>query len=291
MKLKRRLLVPYLYIAPAFIYLFILWVFPFLYSLILSFQKWELASLDTQKKFVGFKNYVEIVKDPEFWNGINRTLVYVFSAVGFEFVAGFGIALLVCKQLRGMGVFRRFILIPFLVAPVVVGLMWMWMYNPELGIVNHFIRTLEIHDRGFTWTGDPSMAMFSVVLADIWQWTPFVILLFVAGIVSLPPDPFDAARIDGASRWQIFKYITLPMLKPVMMVILLIRTMTAFKFIDKIFVLTHGGPASTTEVLGFYIYRVSFMHFRMGYGAALSYVMFIIVIALCFIVIRFLRVR
>jgi len=291
MRLKRRQLAPYLYITPAFIYLFVLWVFPFLYSLILSFQKWELASLDTQRRFVGLKNYIEIVKDPEFWNGINRTLVYVCSAIGFEFVMGFAIALLVSKQLRGMGVFRRFILVPFIVAPAVVGLIWMWMYNPELGILNHFIRTLGIHDRGLIWTGDPSTAMFSVVLADIWQWTPFVILLFVAGIVSLPSDPFDAARIDGASRWQIFKYITLPMLRPVMMVILLIRTMTAFKFIDKIFVLTHGGPASTTEVLGFYIYRVSFMHFRMGYGAALSYVMFIIVMALCLMVIRFLRVK
>jgi len=291
MRMKRKQLAPYLYIAPAFIYLFVLWVFPFLYSLILSFQKWELASLDTQRRFVGFKNYIEIVKDPEFWNGINRTLVYVCSAVGLEFVIGLGIALLICKQLKGMGLFRRFILIPFIIAPAVVGLMWMWMYNPELGIFNHFIRTLGIDKQGFIWTGDPSIAMFSLVLADIWQWTPFVILLFVAGIVSLPSDPFDAARIDGASRWQIFKYITLPMLKPVMMVILLIRTMTAFKFIDKIFILTHGGPASTTEVLGFYIYRVSFMHFRMGYGAALSYVMFIIVIALCLIIIRFLRVK
>jgi len=288
-QIKWKRWAPIIYISPAFIYMFFAWIIPFIYSLELSLHRWNLASLTIEKKFIGFSNYAEIIGNPEFWNAVRRTITYVCWAIGLEFLLGLVIALLISRESRLMSVIRRLILIPFMIAPAVVGLMWMWIYNPEWGVLNYFVRTLGIHKVGYSWLGDTSVAMFSIVVVDIWQWTPFVILLFLAGIASLPRDPYDAARVDGASRWQIIKFITLPMLKPVMMIVLLIRTMTIFKFFDTIFILTHGGPASVTEVLGFHLYRVSFMYFKMGYAAALSYVMLIIVIAVCLLLIKLLK--
>jgi len=286
-----RKVIPYLYLAPAIICLFAFWIFPFIYSLILSFQKWDLASSDP-KEFIGFDNYREILADPEFWNSIWRTFIYVFSAVGIEIVLGLAIALLIATRSSLLvKIFKRLVLLPFLLAPVVVGLLWQWILNPEWGILNYFLKILHITDVGYTWTGDVKTAMPAIIFIDIWQWTPFVILLFMAGISSLPVQPYDAARVDGATRWQITRYITLPLLKYVMLLVILIRVMTAFKFIDIIFVLTHGGPASVTEVLGFYIYRVGFMHFNMGYASALCYVMFIAVIGLSILTIKLLSAK
>ena len=268
------------------------WIFPFLYSLVLSFERWDLASFDIKRKFIGFDNYIGVLRDPEFWNSIWRTLIYVFSVVGIEVLLGLVIALLLAyRESFLMRVFRRLILLPFMVAPVVVGLMWLWIFNPELGILNHFVRVLGIDKVGFTWVGNVKTAMAAVIAVDVWQWTPFVILLFMAGISSLPIEPYDAARVDGATRWQIIRFITLPMLKHVTMLVLLIRTMTAFKFIDTIFVLTHGGPAGVTEILGFHIYRVGLMHFRMGYASALCYIMFIIVMVICQLTIKYLKLK
>jgi len=263
---------PYLYLAPAIICLFAFWIFPFTYSLILSFQKWDLASSAPK----------------EFW----RTFIYVFSAVGIEIVLGLAIALLIATRSSLLvKVFKRLVLLPFLLAPVVVGLLWQWILNPEWGILNYFLKVLQITDVGYIWTGDVKTAMAAIIFIDIWQWTPFVILLFMAGISALPVQPYDAARVDGATRWQMTRYITLPLLKYVMLLVILIRVMTAFKFIDIIFVLTHGGPASVTEVLGFYIYRVGFMHFNMGYASALCYVMFIAVMGLSILTIKLLSAK
>lgn len=282
---------PYLYLAPAIICLFAFWIFPFIYSLILSFQKWDLASPDP-KEFIGFDNYREIIADLEFWNSVWRTFIYVFSAVGIEVVLGLAISLLIATRSSSLiKVFRRLVLLPFMLAPAVVGLLWQWILNPEWGILNYFVKVLHISDVGYTWTGDIKTAMPAIIFIDIWQWTPFVILLFMAGISSLPVQPYDAARVDGATRWQMTRYITLPLLKYVTLLVILIRVMTAFKFIDIIFVLTHGGPASVTEVLGFYIYRVGFMHFNMGYASALCYVMFIAVMGLSILTIRLLSAR
>lgn len=282
---------PYLYLAPAIISLFTFWIFPFIYSLILSFQRWDLASPDP-KEFVGVGNYQEILSDPEFWNSVWRTFIYVFSAVGIELVLGLAISLLIsARSSLLIKVFRRLVLLPFMLAPVVVGLLWQWILNPEWGILNYFVKALHISDAGYTWTGDVKTAMPAIIFIDIWQWTPFVILLFMAGISSLPVEPYDAARVDGATRWEMTRYITLPLLRYVILLVILIRVMTAFKFIDTIFVLTHGGPASVTEVLGFYIYRVGFMHFNMGYASALCYVMLIVVMGLSVLTIKSLSAK
>jgi len=271
--------------------LFAFWVFPFLYSFILSFQKWDLASPDP-KRFIGFRNYADILRDPEFWNSTWRIVIYVFSAVGIEMVLGLAIALLIASQDSWLvKAFRRLVLLPFMLAPAVVGLVWLWILNPELGILNYLLTASGIIKENLAWTGNVSTAMPTVIFIDVWQWTPFVILFFMAGISSLPVEPYDAARVDGATRWQVIRHITLPLLKYVILLVLLIRMMTAFKFIDKIFVLTHGGPAGVTEVLGFYTYRVGFMHFNMGYASALCYVMFIIVMALSILMIRLLQSR
>jgi len=286
-----RKLRPFLYLGPAIISLFAFWVFPFLYSFILSFQKWQLAS-PNPKKFIGYRNYAEIMHDPEFWNSVLRTGTYVFVAVGLEVVLGLAIALLIAsKNSWFVKAFRRLVLLPFMLAPAVVGLIWLWILNPELGILNYMLTASGALQEGMVWTGNIRTAMPSIIFIDVWQWTPFVILFFMAGISSLPVEPYDAARVDGANKWQVIRHVTLPLLKYVILLVTLIRMMTAFKFIDTIFVLTHGGPAGATEVLGFYTYRVGFMHFNMGYASALCYIMLVIVMGLSILLIRILETR
>jgi multiple sugar transport system permease protein len=232
------------------------------------------------------------MKDPEFWNAVAKTATYVFVAVGIEVILGLVIALLIASRQSWFArIFRRLVLLPFMLAPAVVGLVWLWILNPELGILNYLLTASGILEQGLVWTGNVRTAMPTIIFIDVWQWTPFVILFFMAGISSLPVEPYDAARVDGANRWQVIRYVTLPLLKYVILLVTLIRMMTAFKFIETIFVLTHGGPAGSTEVLGFYTYRVGFMHFNMGYASALCYIMLIIVMGLSISLIRILEKR
>ena len=173
--------------------------------------------------------------------------------------------------------------------PVVVGIIWRLMYNPDLGMLNYFLSWF-----GFSpvnWTGMPGTALPSVMMADIWEWTPFVALILLAGLQSLPREPYEAALVDGASSWQTFCYITFPLLSPAMLVVLLIRVMDSFKTFDLIFVLTQGGPGMSTEILNYYTYRYGFKFFHLGYASALSWVLLVVVTIICMILIRILQSR
>ena len=190
------------------------------------------------------------------------------------------------SALRQAGLIRTILILPTMMTPVVVGLIWRFMYNPELGMANYLLSFLGLGP--FNWLGNRHLAMYAVMFADIWQWTPFMALVMLAGLQALPDEPFEAASIDGASGLQMVRYITLPLLRPTMLVAVLIRLMDAFKSFDLIFVLTGGGPGMTTEVLSFHIYRTGFKFFHMGYAAAMSYVMLVIVVLVSQILIRFL---
>ena len=277
---------PAVLLGPAVLVLVLVAVFPFLYSLVLSLHKWNLADRTATWTFVGLQNYVAaLTRDPFFWSAVKATGIFLLGAVATEMILGMAIALLLNRQFRGQGLVRTMIMLPLMTTPVVVGLIWRFMYNPERGMVNYLLSFVGIV--GPDWLGRQQTAMVAVIVADVWEWTPFVALILLAALQALPEDPYEAARIDGASGWQSFLYITVPLIMPALLVAGLIRLMDAFKTFDLIYVLTLGGPGVSTQVLSLYTYKYGFKFFRMGYASALSYIMvfLIVVVANIFIIV------
>jgi multiple sugar transport system permease protein len=276
----------YILIAPTIVIFILIILYPLLYSLQLSFHSWNLLKPSIGKVYIGLKNYGRIIREPIFWHALKVTIYFTVGTVALQFSIGLGLALLLNAEFKGRNAARTMVLVPLLITPVIIGLMWRWQLNAETGIVNYFLNFLGISSR--SWLGTPSLALPTIILVHTWHLTPFTTLVLLAGLQGLSYELFEAAKIDGASKWQSFKYITLPLLAPVILVVLLLITMGSFKAFDKIFALTQGGPGRATEVLGYLVYRVSFKELYMGYGASLSYVMLVLVLIIVLIYIRFL---
>ena len=285
---KNSKFTPYFFISGALILLLALTIFPLLYSLVLSFHDWNLVKPGPWK-FVGFQNYWEILRDPVFWRVIINTFIFTISAVFLEFTIGLGLAHLFNKELKGEGVIRSVLVLPMVIPSVLVGIIWLFMYKRDFGIINYMLGLLKIQP--LAWLSTSLNSMVAIIIADVWQWTPFMFLLLLAGLRSLPMEQFESARVDGASSLQIFRYITLPLLKPVISIALIIRSMDAFREFDKIFQLTGGGPGIATETISLFIYRNGLRYFNMGYASALSYLALIIIITFSNIYIRVFQKR
>jgi len=245
----------------------------------LSFSFTRKASLSyIPKSFVGLSHFVRLFQDEFFWSAMSVTFRFLAFVVLIEFFLGLFLALILSREIKGRSIIRSLFLLPMMLAPVVVGLIWRFILNDEVGILNYFFSL--IHLPAQSWLGDVNTALGAIMLVDIWQWTPFMILVLLAGLQSLPDEPFEAARIDGASAWQTFKFITIPLLKPAILIALLFRTIDAYRIFDIIYVMTYGGPKTSTEPLSLYVYRNGFRHYDMGYTAALSLVMLVIIIAI-----------
>jgi len=279
---------PFLFIGPAILVLLGITIYPLLYSLYMSFHSVFLTKMHLGIPFVGLGNFRAALQDPLFWISLKNTLVFSIVGVSLEFALGFLIALMVEALLgRTSTIIRTILLLPMIMAPVVVALIWRFMYNTDFGIINYFLSLVGFAKQ--VWLSSTAMAMPAVIAMDVWQWTPFMFLILLAGLQSLPYSPYEAAYIDGASRVQAFLYITLPLLRPILLISLLLRLIDSIKTFDNIFVLTGGGPGSATELLSLYIYRVGFRHFNLGYGGAMSYILLIIVVVLSRQLIRRLR--
>lgn len=261
------------YLIPVLVYMVFFSVYPLVYSLYLSFTHSSLSLPTTE--FVGLKNYADLVVDPSFGPVLAQTLEFVGAAVGLEFCIGLLLALVLNQEFRGVRAFRFICMLPMMMMPVVVALMWRFMYHGDIGLVNFLLNLVELP--GTVWLGNQTTAMMAIILTDVWQWTAFCFLVLLAGLQSLPMEPFEAARVDGASRWAIFTRVTLPMLKPAIVVALLFRIMDAFKVFDFIFVMTGGGPGQSTYTMSFLIFRWAFYFGDTGMASALSYVLLIIV--------------
>jgi multiple sugar transport system permease protein len=256
------------FLAPVVVFLLLLTFIPTLYLFYLSLSRWDVMT--RSPAFIGLTNYLHIMRDPVFWASLQRTLVFVFSAVTIQLVLGFAIALLVNRpHIRGIGIMRTLIILPMSITPIVVGLMWRILYNPSFGLINSTLASLGI--AGPEWLGSRDTALLSVILVDVWQWTPFMFLMMTAGLQSLPIEPFEAARVDGASGLQTFQLITLPMMKPIILIALLFRIIDGFKVstFDPIFIMTKGGPGSITQTLNIYAFLTGFEWFNLGYASAI----------------------
>jgi multiple sugar transport system permease protein len=281
-----RKIEPVFYISPAFITLIIILLYPLGYSFWLSFHKWTLSTFKTGIPFVGLKNYSDLFTNPEFLSSLRITVIFVISALVVEFTLGMLLALLLNHDLKGKGIIRSTILLPMMCTNVVIGLTWRLLFNYQYGIINYYLSTL--HFAPIEWLSSPNVAMISVVIVDVWNTTSFVTLMLLAGLQSMPEEPFEAARIDGASSVQTFFYLTLPLLRQTILVALLWRLIDTFRIFDVVYLLTAGGPARATETVSINVYRYGFQSFNLGYASAASYLMILFVMAAAGILARFI---
>lgn len=271
-------------IVPACVILAVINLYPFFYALYLSFHKYNLARVAKGAKFIWFGNYGAAFSDPRFINSVMRTLIIVIAAVTLEFVIGSVLAFVLNSKLRGMDTIRKLAIAPVTVMPVVSALIWFYLFNHRYGLVNWALGLVGISAQ--PWLTDPALATISLIVADVWQWTPFVMLVMLAGLNALPEYVYEAAQIDGLSDWQQFRWVTLPLLMPIILIIILLRLMEAFKLFDLPYVMTQGGPAGATETLSYYIYIQAFQFFEIGKAAAFAILMLLLLIIIGQIFVR-----
>jgi len=265
-----------LLLAPLLIFVAAIALYPLFFSFYISFFKYRLTDPNQTRTFLGLANYVNAFHDKIVVTSIRNTLVFVAGTVSIELVLGLGLALLFAGEGRWMRILRSWLIIPMALPSLVVGLVWKSLYNVDFGVIPYYLKQLGF-SMGRGPLGEIKLAMPAVILIDIWQWTPLVMIIFLAGLKSLPHDPYEAARVDGANRWQSFWHITLPLLKPTILIVLLLRTMQGFKVFDIIYATTGGGPGTATTVLNYHIYTVGMVFFKMGYAAALANILLVIV--------------
>lgn len=271
-----------LFVTPALVLLVLVVVGPFFYTVALSFTDLSYALPDHDGSFVGFDNYRRLVRtDPVFWDSFKTTLGFVVGSVTIEMILGSLAALLLANLLARRRLLLTGVLVPMMLAPVTIGLIGKLMLQGEFGMLTYYLRQLGILGEQRAMLSDPTLALVAIVAMDIWQWTPFVTLVMLAGMLSLPRSPFEAAIMDGAGRLRILWDITLPLLRPIIGLVLLLRCIDAFKEFDKVFILTGGGPGTSTELLSIYTYRVNFREWDLGYGAVCAVMVYLVVLILC----------
>lgn len=258
--------------------------YPIGYSLWLSLTDYSILR-QGQTEFVGLRQYLDLPGNGNYVTALRNTIVFVALAVVIELVIGLALALALQRQRWARDVTRAFLLTPMFVTPIAVGLMFRFLLNQQLGAVPAILGRVHVTIDFF----GPSLALLTIVAIDVWQWTPFMLLLLLAGLESLPPQPFEAARVDGASAWLTLRRVTLPLLRPVIAVAVLIRMLDAFKVFEYVFATTRGGPGDATETIQYQVYRTGFQFFRLGEAAAMAFVLVVIVLGVTVLLYRQLR--
>lgn len=268
-------------LIPTLIILAIAGLLPFLYVVYVGFFDWNPFAAVRGMVFAGVSNYRRLVFDSDFLQSLGRTLVFTLFAVTSELILGFLLAQTLTKDFPGKTFFRTIFALPLMVAPIAVGATWRLLTMPGLGPLPYYLdRLFSINYNIGTFSGQ---AMLTVVLMDIWHWTPFVTLVFLAGLISMPKEPFEQAQVDGANRWQTFRYLTVPMLMPVILTTVFIRVMDALRIVDEAWMLTNGGPGTSTLFIGIHIWRIVFPKTDYGYGSAMSLLVLYLTIVLCWL--------
>ena len=274
----------HLFLAPAVLYLMILGIFPLIFSLYLVFSSWQAGSGIT---FVGLENIRKIAVDTRFWDAVGRTIVYVGLAAGLELILGVVLALALQFATRGKAALRLTLALPILLPPIAVSFAWKMLFDFNRGPVNYFLELAGLPPA--TWLAGKELALFSLVIVDVWQWTPFIALATLAALESLPIDIYEAALVDGGGHGAVLRDITLPLLTPFLVAIVLLRAIDAFKVFDTVYVLTGGGPGTATELLSFYAYAAGFRTFNMGFTATVAWATALLMTVLFLLYLRAFR--
>ncbi len=288
MKSSRRIAV--LFLLPSFIFVALFSIFPIIESFRLSFYRLILTLPWLGQKSVGWENYVDLWNDPVAIQSLNTTLLFIGVTIPLELLFGLGIALVLNDNFRGRGLLRAVVLVPWAIPTVVSSQMWRFIFNDRYGLVN-FVLFGGDASRYLAPLADPTSALIAIMAAEIWKTTPFAALIILAGLQAIPDDLYEAASVDGATAWQKFRHVTLPMIKPALLLALLFRTIDGLRVFDLVFVMTQGGPADATNVLQFYGYKKTFAEGMVGYGSAIAVVVFFLSLALSLAYLRMLKIN
>ncbi|MFZ5828241.1 MAG: carbohydrate ABC transporter permease [Bacillota bacterium] len=260
---------------PAVIFILMMMAFPIAYTVWVSLTEWSMSAV-TPPRFVGLENYVKMLTaDERFWKAVWRTFYFTALALAGQTVLGVGLAMLLNRDFPGKNLLKTLFLLPMVATPVAIGMVWLLMFEPTIGFMNYFLGIFGIPPQ--PWLASERAALPSLILVDVWQWTPMIALIVLAGLVSLPSDPFEAAEVDGATAWQTFWHVTLPMLRPTIGVAVILRAIDALKTFDIIYAMTQGGPNYASETLNLYGYTLGFSYFRLGAASSLLVIFFAIV--------------
>jgi multiple sugar transport system permease protein len=277
----------WLFPAPAVLLVAAIIAYPVVYTVWMSFQEWFASSL-TRPKLIGLANYEKILAgDPRFRDSVVRTVYFTVLVVAGETTAGVAMALLFNREFWGRGLLRTLAILPMVATPTAIGLVFVMMYHPTLGVANYLLSVARLPP--FKWTYSSGTALYALALVDVWQWTPLIMLIALAGLASLPREPYEAAHIDGASTLQAFWHITLPLLRPAIVVAVLFRAIDALKTFDIIFIITQGGPANASETINILLFNQAFSYFNMGYASSMAVALFALVMGASLILIKVRR--
>jgi multiple sugar transport system permease protein len=291
---KRRLaarpgLWAYTLLTPSLLLLLVVMAYPMVYTIFLSFHTRILSRPALGTSFVGLANYIQAVRDPLFLQVLGQTLYFVVASLTLELGIGIGLALLLHRRFFGRNLVRGVTLLPWMLSPVVAAFSWAWLLNDAYGLVNYLLMKTGLVQAPQAWLGTTGLAMNAIILVDVWREIPFVTAIILAGLQSIPAEVYEAARVDGASPARAFFRVTLPLLKPSILVALLMRTMVAVRMFELVFIMTKGGPAGSTEVLATYTYKEAFLNFNMGYASSMAVVILLVSLAMSLIYLRTMR--
>ncbi len=276
----------WLFPLPALLFILVIIIFPLVYTVYNSFTNWTLTSRQPTS-FVGLANYITLLtRDPRFVQSISRTFIFTIGSVALQMVLGVASGVLLdAKQYRGKRIVNSILLLPMMATPVAVAMVWLLIFEPSTGVLNYLLRVLGLPQS--RWLASSSTVLPSLMLLDTWEWTPLITLITLAGLAQLPTDPSESAKIDGASNWQLFWKITLPMMKPTLIVGMMLRFIDCIKTFDIIYATTSGGPGYSSETLNIYAYQNAFYYFKFGYASSILVIFFTIVIGCVYLVTLF----
>ncbi len=275
-------------LAPTFLLLLGTTLYPFVYSFITSFRYWQLSRSPKPGAFVGFENYARAFSDASFWNSVEVMVVFTIISVVLSMVIGLGIALVLERATKLNTLMKSLLIFPFAMAPALKGFSFRFMLNPQFGIIDYLIDTLIPPLKDVVWLGDPFWALFWLAMTEVWGWAPYIALVFIGALGSISGEAIDAARVDGASTLQVFWYITLPLLRPIIIMVGLLKTIFSVKMFDQVVTLTGGGPGRATETMNYFVYKTGFNFYDMGYASALAYILVTTMFIFAFVYVRFL---
>jgi multiple sugar transport system permease protein len=272
----------WIYTLPAVLFVLLMMLFPIIYTLRISFYEWSMSAT-TPPKWVGLSNYIQLLHDSRFWHAVSSTFYFTIAALVAETVLGVAIALLLYRDFRGKNIVKTLFLLPMVATPVAMGLVWMLIYEPSIGAANLILKSIGLEP--LLWLASTKQVIPSIVIIDVWEWTPMIALIVMAGLSTIPSEPYEAADVDGATTWQKFTNITLPLLRPTIIVAVMLRLIDVLKTFDIIYATTQGGPNQASETLNLLGYVQGFQYFKLGMASSLLVIFFALVMGLTLVMI------
>jgi multiple sugar transport system permease protein len=263
------------FVVPALVIALAIIIFPWLFTIWMSLREWKVGS---PTAFVGLANYLRLPNDPRFVEAVGHTILYTALSVLLPLILGTLAAVVFHQKFPGRGFLRGVFIMPMMATPVAIALVWTMMFHPQLGVLNYLLSLVGLPPQ--LWVFNPGTVIPSLVLVETWQWTPLVMLIVLGGLAAIPIEPYESAEIDGANFWQMFRYITLPLIMPFLFIAGMIRMIDAVKSFDIIFAITQGGPGSASETINLYLYSVAFVYYDLGYGSAIAVIFFVLIVVL-----------